>query len=102
MPLNYLRARELCESQRGRPGLPIRNRPYGLCGEEELPVLCADSSLSRFQQCLHPRHIASLETGTWEREIRRSKPGLTNGPSTEEMDRHSDVPDLYKTPECSS
>ena len=27
-----LRAQELCESRGGRPGLPVRNSPYGLCG----------------------------------------------------------------------
>ena len=26
------RARELCESRGGRPGLPVPNSPYGLCG----------------------------------------------------------------------
>ena len=26
-----VRAQELCESFGGRPGLPVRNRPYGLC-----------------------------------------------------------------------
>ena len=27
-----VRAQELCESRGGRPGLPVRNSPYGLCG----------------------------------------------------------------------
>ena len=27
-----LRAQELCESRGGRPGLPVPNSPYGLCG----------------------------------------------------------------------
>ena len=26
------RAQELCESRGGRPGLPVPNSPYGLCG----------------------------------------------------------------------
>ena len=25
-------AQELCESRGGRPGLPVPNKPYGLCG----------------------------------------------------------------------
>ena len=25
---------ELCESRGGRPGLPVPNSPYGLCGRE--------------------------------------------------------------------
>ena len=29
---NKLRAQELCESGGGRPGLPVPNSPYGLCG----------------------------------------------------------------------
>ena len=28
------RAQELCESVGGRPGLPIHNGPYGLCGRK--------------------------------------------------------------------
>ena len=28
------RAQELCESRGGRPGLPVPNSPYGLCGRE--------------------------------------------------------------------
>ena len=31
---NLLRAQELCESPRGRPGLPVPNSPYGLCGRK--------------------------------------------------------------------
>ena len=27
-------AQELCESRGGRPGLPVLNSPYGLCGRE--------------------------------------------------------------------
>ena len=28
------RAQEVCESRGGRPGLPVPNRPYGLCGRK--------------------------------------------------------------------
>ena len=28
------RAQELCESRGGRPGLPVPNSPYGLCGRK--------------------------------------------------------------------
>ena len=28
------RAQELCESRGGRPGLPVPNSPYGLCGHK--------------------------------------------------------------------
>ena len=28
------RAQELCESRGGRPGLPVPNIPYGLCGRK--------------------------------------------------------------------
>ena len=28
------KAQELCESRGGRPGLPVPNSPYGLCGRE--------------------------------------------------------------------
>ena len=28
------RAQELCESRGGRPGLPVPNGPYGLCGRK--------------------------------------------------------------------
>ena len=30
-----LRAQELCESRGGRPGLPVPNSPYGLCGRTQ-------------------------------------------------------------------
>ena len=29
------RAQELCKSRGGRPGLPVPNNPYGLCGRKE-------------------------------------------------------------------
>ena len=29
-----VKARELCESRGGRPGLPVPNSPYGLCGRK--------------------------------------------------------------------
>ena len=28
------RTQELCESRGGRPGLPVSNSPYGLCGHK--------------------------------------------------------------------
>ena len=28
------RAQELCQSRGGRPGLPVPNSPYGLCGRK--------------------------------------------------------------------
>ena len=30
----FFRAQELCESGGGRPGLPVANSPYGLCGRK--------------------------------------------------------------------
>ena len=30
----FCRARELCERRGGRPGLPVPNSPYGLCGRK--------------------------------------------------------------------
>ena len=30
----HSRAKELCESRGGRPGLPVPNSPYGLCGRK--------------------------------------------------------------------
>ena len=30
----WIRAPELCESRGGRPGLPVPNSPYGLCGRK--------------------------------------------------------------------
>ena len=30
----YDRARELCETRGGRPGLPVPNSPCGLCGSK--------------------------------------------------------------------
>ena len=29
-----LRAQEMCESRGGRPGLPVPDSPYGLCGRK--------------------------------------------------------------------
>ena len=29
------KAQELCESRGGRPGLPVPNKPYGLCGRNQ-------------------------------------------------------------------
>ena len=30
----YSRAQALCESRGGRPGFPVPNSPYGLCGRK--------------------------------------------------------------------
>ena len=30
----FVLGQELCESRGGRPGLPVPNSPYGLCGRE--------------------------------------------------------------------
>ena len=32
--LQAFRAQELCESRGGRPGLPVPNSAYGLCGRK--------------------------------------------------------------------
>ena len=32
MSQEMVRAQELCDSRGGRPGLPVLNSPYGLCG----------------------------------------------------------------------
>ena len=32
--LVVIRAQERCESRGGRPGLPVPNSPYGLCGRK--------------------------------------------------------------------
>ena len=34
MQFTRARALELCESRGGRPGLPVPNNPYGLCGRK--------------------------------------------------------------------
>ena len=34
MRIVKLRAQELCESRGERPGLPVPNNPYGLCGRK--------------------------------------------------------------------
>ena len=34
MHVRSVRAHELCESRGGRPGLPVPNSPYGLCGRK--------------------------------------------------------------------
>ena len=33
--VSAFRGRELCESRGGRPGLPVPNSPYGLCGRKQ-------------------------------------------------------------------
>ena len=32
--MNTFRVLELCESRGGRPGIPVPNSPYGLCGRK--------------------------------------------------------------------
>ena len=32
--LAHFRAQELCECRGGRPGLPVPDKPYGLCGRK--------------------------------------------------------------------
>ena len=54
------RAQELCESRGGRPGLPVLNSPYGLCGgkatlNEENSCLCRH--LSQTLPCLRVHSI---------------------------------------------
>ena len=52
--LQDVRAQELCETPGGRPGLPVPNSPYGLCGrkaifeeeEEEANVFGASERLA--------------------------------------------------------
>ena len=34
LELRRIRGQELCESGGGRPGLPVPNSPYGLCGRQ--------------------------------------------------------------------
>ena len=34
IPKVFLRAQESCDSRGGRPGLPVPNSPYGLCGRK--------------------------------------------------------------------
>ena len=36
---------KLCESRGGRPGLPVPNSPYGLCGRKATPNLTPESLL---------------------------------------------------------
>ena len=31
---NNIRVQELCKRRGDRPGLPVHNRPYGLCGRQ--------------------------------------------------------------------
>ena len=43
------RAQELCESGGGRPGLPLPNSPYGLCGRKATLNLIPSNELSTKQ-----------------------------------------------------
>ena len=40
------RAQELCESRGGRPGLPVPNSPYGVCGRKATLNLNSDTQSS--------------------------------------------------------
>ena len=44
-----LRAQELCESRGGRAGLPVPNKPYGLCGRHATPNL----NVRQLKACTH-------------------------------------------------
>ena len=46
-----VRAQELCESRGGRPGLPVPDSPYGLCGRKATLNLNA-----ALQRCLGDFH----------------------------------------------
>ena len=68
------RAQELCESREGRPGLPVLNSPYGLCGREATlnlnwPFLNVGQSWIRAQKFFpfsppHDSELAVSEAGT--------------------------------------
>ena len=47
--LASFRAQELCESRCGRPGLPVPNKPYGLCGRKATLKLGVSSD---FRSCV--------------------------------------------------
>ena len=42
---SQIRAQELCESRGGRPGLPVPNSPYSLCGREATMNSNSDTSI---------------------------------------------------------
>ena len=44
------RGQELCESGGGRPGLPVPNSPYGLCGRKA--ALKRDRERSELRNCV--------------------------------------------------
>ena len=57
-----VRAQELCESRGGRPGLPVPNSPYGLCG---LLTPCGNSgrlTWLRLQQPQEQRYTNSYQS----------------------------------------
>ena len=48
--LQSFRAQELCESRGGRPGLPVPDSPYGLCGRKA--TLNLNCSISELISCV--------------------------------------------------
>ena len=48
------RARELCESPGGRPGLPVLNKPYGFCGR----TATLNLNISR---AVHPQEVSKWD-----------------------------------------
>ena len=45
-----IRVQDLCESCGGRPGLPVPNSPYGLCGRKA--ILNLNSKRQEFRICV--------------------------------------------------
>ena len=46
----FLRAQNLSESRGGRPGLPVPNKPYGLCGRKA--TVNSNHHLSELRSCV--------------------------------------------------
>ena len=59
-----LRAQKLCESGGGRPGLPVPNSPYGLCGHRTTLNLNTSSSGSFNFICHNP--LPTQRNGSWK------------------------------------
>ena len=47
----FSRVEELCESAGGRPGLPVPNRPYGLCGRKATLKKKKKRNFSELRSC---------------------------------------------------
>ena len=54
------RAQELCESGGGRPGLPVPNSPYALCGRLATLNLNISMSVGALEPCEHAGGGAGL------------------------------------------